>query len=464
MLSLYNSLSRRKETFKPLVEGKVGMYVCGITIYDYCHVGHARALITYDVVYRHLLASGFDVTFVRNITDVDDKIIKRAIENGESIDVLTERFIQAMNEDCTSLHVLQPTVQPRATELIDKMLSMIDTLIEKGYAYQGEPNGDVFFAVEKFEGYGKLSGRKLEDQRAGERVAIDESKRHPMDFVLWKAAKKDEPHWESPWGSGRPGWHIECSAMAKHTLGEHFDIHGGGSDLTFPHHENEIAQSEGANNCSMANYWLHNGMITMDGEKMSKSLGNFDTIRNVLERFSGEEVRMFALLSHYRSPLSYGEAGLQGGRAALTRMYTSLRGLQGGSAAEAGGEWAERFEAAMNDDFNTPVALAVLFELATEINKERAERAEFAAHQGMLLRELAGRLGLLNEEAEAYLQRGGDDQISAEQVEALIADRVAARAGKDFARADEVRDQLTAAGIVLEDNDGKTTWRRQKGG
>lgn len=464
MLSLYNSLSRSKETFKPLVEGKVGMYVCGITIYDYCHVGHARALITYDVVYRHLLASGFDVTFVRNITDVDDKIIKRAIENGESIDVLTERFIQAMNEDCASLHVLAPTVQPRATELIDKMQSMIDTLIEKGYAYQGEPNGDVFYAVEKFEGYGKLSGRKLEDQRAGERVAIDVSKRHPMDFVLWKAAKKDEPHWESPWGAGRPGWHIECSAMAKHTLGEHFDIHGGGSDLTFPHHENEIAQSEAANSCSMASYWLHNGMITMDGEKMSKSLGNFDTIRDVLERFSGEEVRMFALLSHYRSPLSYGEAGLQGGRAALTRMYTALRGLQGGNAAEADGEWVERFEAAMNDDFNTPVALAVLFELATEMNKERAESTERAANQGVLLRELAGRLGLLNEGAEAYLQRGGDGQISAEQVEGLIADRVAARASKDFARADEVRDQLTAAGIVLEDNDGKTTWRRQKGG
>eukprot|EP00095_Tigriopus_kingsejongensis_P001676 snap_masked-scaffold5967_size4201-processed-gene-0.0 protein:Tk01676 transcript:snap_masked-scaffold5967_size4201-processed-gene-0.0-mRNA-1 annotation:"multispecies: cysteinyl-trna synthetase" len=438
------------------------MYVCGITIYDYCHVGHARALITYDVLYRHLLASGFDVTFVRNITDVDDKIIKRAIENGESIDVLTERFIQAMNEDCESLHVLAPTLQPRATELIDNMQAMINTLIEKGYAYQGEPNGDVFYAVEKFDEYGKLSGRKLEDQRAGERVAVDESKRHPMDFVLWKAAKVDEPHWKSPWGAGRPGWHIECSAMAKHTLGEHFDIHGGGNDLTFPHHENEIAQSEAANGCTMANYWLHNGMITMDGEKMSKSLGNFDTIRDVLARFNGEEIRMFALLSHYRSPLSYGETGLQGGRSALTRLYTALRGLQVGDADKADAQWQQRFDAAMNDDLNTPIALAALFELATEINKRKAESVDEASDLGALLRVLAGRLGLLSEDAEQYLQRGGDDQMSAEQVEALIAERVEARGSKDFARADAVREQLSQAGIVLEDKDGKTIWRRQK--
>ncbi len=462
MLSLYNSLSRSKVPFKPLVEGKVGMYVCGITIYDYCHVGHARALITYDVVYRHLLASGFDVTFVRNITDVDDKIIRRAIENSESIDVLTERFIQAMNEDCASLNVLTPTVQPRATELIDNMQSMIATLIERGFAYQSERNGDVFYAVDKFDGYGKLSGRKLEDQRAGERVAVDENKRHPMDFVLWKAAKTDEPHWKSPWGAGRPGWHIECSAMAKHTLGECFDIHGGGNDLTFPHHENEIAQSEAANGCTMANYWLHNGMITMDGEKMSKSLGNFDTIRDVLEKFTGEEIRMFALLSHYRSPLSYGDAGLQGGRAALTRLYTALRGLRVTDPSTAEGDWVARFEKAMNDDFNTPVALAVLFELATEINKLRAEDLDRAVAHAALLRQLADRLGLLTENVESYLQRGGDDQISAEQVEALIAGRVAAREAKDFALADELRDQLTAAGIVLEDKDGKTIWRRQK--
>lgn len=437
------------------------MYVCGITIYDYCHVGHARALITYDVVYRHLLAKGFDVTFVRNITDVDDKIIKRAIKNGEPINALTERFIQAMDEDCRELRVLAPTVQPRATEQIGNMLSMIEVLIERGYAYQDEPNGDVFYAVENFEGYGKLSGRKLEDQRAGERVAVDKNKRHPMDFVLWKAAKVDEPHWVSPWGAGRPGWHIECSAMAKDALGEHFDIHGGGSDLTFPHHENEIAQSEAANNCTMANYWLHNGMITMNGEKMSKSLGNFDTIRDVLARFSGEEIRLFVLLSHYRSSLSYGESGLQGGRAALTRLYTALRGLPVGDALLVEGDWAARFESAMDDDFNTPVALAALFDLATEINKQRADE-KVAANLGALLVELAARLGLLGEEPESYLQRGGGDSISAEKIESLIAERVAARTAKDFGRADEVREQLSEAGVVLEDKEGKTIWRRQK--
>lgn len=462
MLSLYNSLSRSKVPFEPREKGKVGMYVCGITIYDYCHVGHARSLITYDLIYRHLLESGYEVNFVRNITDVEDKIIRRALENGEEISALTERFIQAMNDDCEALHVLEPTNQPRATELIENMQSMIGTLIEKGFAYQGETGGDVFYAVEKFDGYGKLSGRKLEDQRAGERVAIDESKRHPMDFVLWKAAKVDEPHWRSPWGPGRPGWHIECSAMAKHTLGEHFDIHGGGNDLTFPHHENEIAQSEAANGCAMASYWLHNGMITMDGEKMSKSLGNFDTIREVLERFTGEEIRMFVLLSHYRSPLSYGEAGLQGGRAALTRLYTAVRGLEQGDASQAVGDWASKFETAMDDDFNTPVALAVLFELATAINKLRLDNLSAAANEAALLRKLAARLGLLNFEAEQYLQHGEQDQITADEVEALIADRIAARAAKDFTRADQVRDQLSSAGILLEDKDGKTSWRRQK--
>ncbi len=462
MLSLYNSLSREKETFNPIEAGKVGMYVCGITIYDYCHVGHARALITYDVLYRHLLASGFEVTFVRNITDVDDKIIRRAVENREEIDVLTERFVQAMNEDCDSLRVLAPTLQPRATAQIANMQALIATLIDKGYAYQSVPGGDVYYAVERFEQYGKLSGRKLEDQRAGERVAVDENKRHPMDFVLWKAAKVDEPHWDSAWGPGRPGWHIECSAMAKDTLGAHFDIHGGGSDLTFPHHENEIAQSEAANGCAMANYWLHNGMITMDGEKMSKSIGNFDTIRDVLKRFGGEEIRMFALLSHYRSPLSYGETGLQGGRAALTRLYTSLRGLGGGDSAAVAGDWQLRFEAAMNDDLNTVVAASVLFELATEINKLREQGGAAAANHAALLRELADRLGILGDDPEDYLKRGDEAGMSAAEVEALIEERVQARGAKDFARADAVREQLSAAGILLEDKGGKTIWRRQK--
>ncbi|MEM6985504.1 MAG: cysteine--tRNA ligase, partial [Pseudomonadota bacterium] len=366
MLRLYNTLTRRKQTFEPLEPGKVKMYACGITIYDRCHIGHARALITYDLMCRHLRATGWDVTYVRNITDVDDKIIARAELNGEPIDELTERYIAAMDEDAAALNVLPPDQQPRATQWIDQMIELITTLIDKGHAYPGA-NGDVYYAVDTFEEYGKLSGRSLEDQRAGERIAIDEHKRDPLDFVLWKAAKPGEPSWDSPWGGGRPGWHIECSAMARHTLGPQFDIHGGGSDLIFPHHENEIAQSEAANGCTLANYWVHNGMITRDGEKMSKSLGNFDTVRDLLADYEGEEIRLFVVAAQYRSPLAFGPTSLDQARASLTRLYAALREVPN-PEAELDDAAVERFDTAMNDDFNTPIALSVLFELAGDVN------------------------------------------------------------------------------------------------
>lgn len=460
MLQIYNTLSRQKEQFTPRVPGKVGLYVCGMTVYDLCHLGHARVMVVFDAVYRHLLALGYDVTYVRNITDIDDKIIDRSVENGEPFEALTERFITAMHQDEDALGILQPDHTPRCTHHIGSMVSLIETLIENGYAYAGT-NGDVYYSVSRFPGYGKLSGKKPEDLRAGERVAVDSYKRDPLDFVLWKSVKPDEPHWDSPWGPGRPGWHIECSAMASDVLGPSFDIHGGGMDLQFPHHENEIAQSEAANQQTFANYWMHNGFVRIDDEKMSKSLGNFSTIRDVLEHYSGEEVRLFVLSSHYRSPLNYSSAQLDSARASLRRLYTPLRGISPVSSAELPDtEWVARFDTAMNDDFNTPEALAHLFELASELNRlpDDAPQKSQLAHTLVML---ANRLGLLTSNADEWFQRSqsGEDGPDATEIERLIEERRLARENKDFARSDAIRDELKAMGVVLEDKAGVTTWR-----
>ncbi|HDP88717.1 MAG TPA: cysteine--tRNA ligase [Thioalkalivibrio sp.] len=462
MLQIFNSLTRKKETFEPIEPGKVRMYVCGMTVYDYCHLGHARVLVVFDIVYRYLQALGMDVTYVRNVTDIDDKIIQRANENGEAFGALTARFIQAMHEDAEALDVLPPTHEPKATENIDAILDMIGTLIDKGYAYAAD-NGDVYYDVHRFEDYGRLSGKKLEDLRAGARVEVDEVKRDPLDFVLWKAAKPGEPSWPSPWGPGRPGWHIECSAMSTQLLGNHFDIHGGGQDLQFPHHENEIAQSEACTGEHFVNYWMHNGFVRINEEKMSKSLGNFFTVREILARYRPEEVRYFILTSHYRSPLNYADAQLDNARGALTRLYTALRGLPGTTPAEAPAA-RERFHAAMQDDFNTPEALAVLFDLARDVNKAReAGDAATAAALAATLRELGSLLGLLGESPEAYLQGGAAAAggLADAEIDALIEARNAARANRDWAEADRIRDALKAQGVVLEDGAGGTSWRRE---
>ncbi|WP_018234028.1 cysteine--tRNA ligase [Thioalkalivibrio thiocyanodenitrificans] len=459
MLQIHNSLTRRKEPFEPMEPGRVRMYVCGMTVYDYCHLGHARVLVVFDVVFRYLRALGFDVTYIRNITDVDDKIIRRAAENGEDIRALTDRFIRAMHEDAAALGVLPPTVEPRATEHIGGMLAMIGTLIERGYAYAAD-NGDVYYAVAKFENYGRLSGKRIEDLRAGERVAPDEAKHDPLDFVLWKAAKPGEPAWDSPWGPGRPGWHIECSAMSVHYLGNHFDIHGGGQDLQFPHHDNEIAQSEAATCEHFVNYWMHNGFVRVNEEKMSKSLGNFFTVREVLTRYPAEVVRCFILSSHYRSPLNYSDEPLDAARSGLTRLYTALRGLEAGEAGEAGEAYRRRFREAMDDDFNTPVAMAVLFDIAREINRVREADLPAARRLAGLLRELGGALGLLEDDPEAFLKGAGEGGPDEAAIEALIQQRLAAKKARNFAEADRIRDDLAARGIILEDGPGGTTWRR----
>jgi cysteinyl-tRNA synthetase len=455
MLKIYNSIARAKQTFTPIVAGKVSMYVCGMTVYDYCHLGHARVMVVFDLVNRWLRASGFDVTYVRNITDIDDKIIKRANENNETIEALTGRFIQAMDEDAEKLGVMRPDIEPKATTHIGEMLDMIGALIEKGHAYQAD-NGDVFYAVNSFAAYGKLSGKSLEDLRAGERVDVDHTKRDPMDFVLWKSAKPGEPSWDSPWGKGRPGWHIECSAMGASHLGKHFDIHGGGQDLQFPHHENEIAQSEGAHDCTFVNYWMHNGFVRVDDEKMSKSLGNFFTIREVLKKYDAEVVRFFILRAQYRSPLNYSDQHLDDAKQALSRLYTALRG-QEVPAMQI--DWQQpypaRFKAALDDDFNTPEAFAVLFELANELNRTGA--AETAA----ILKSLAGVVGLLQRAPETFLQGGESAHgYTPESIEQLIAQRLAARQSRDFAEADRIRQALLENGVVLEDSPQGTTWRR----
>ncbi|MDC7710358.1 cysteine--tRNA ligase [Vogesella indigofera] len=455
MLNLYNTLTRQKEAFNPIEPGKVKMYVCGMTVYDLCHIGHARMLTAFDVIYRWFAASGYDVTYVRNITDIDDKIIKRAAERGISAEALVEETIADMHADTEALGLLRPTFEPRATAHIGGMQDIISKLISRGKAYPAA-NGDVYYAVREFDGYGKLSGKTLDNLRAGERVEVDPNKRDAHDFVLWKAAKPGEPQWQSPWGAGRPGWHIECSAMSCHHLGEHFDIHGGGEDLQFPHHENEIAQSEGAHGQQYVNYWMHNGFINVDGEKMSKSLGNFFTIRDVLGHFDGEVIRFFIVRSHYRSPVNFTDGILNDAKQGLTRLYTALRGLE--LPASSGIDWnnayAARFKAAMDDDFGTSEAISVLFELAGEVNKSRD------VQQARLLKDLAGVLGLLQRDPEAFLQGEAGDGLSAAQIEALIQARKDARAAKNWAESDRIRDQLTAAGIVLEDSAGTTIWRR----
>jgi len=454
MLHITNSFTRTKEAFVPITPGQVRMYVCGMTVYDLCHLGHARVFVVFDMVTRWLRASGFHVEYVRNITDIDDKIIRRAQENGETPAALTERFITAMHEDERALGVLPPDHEPRATAYVAQMLALISQLEKNGLAYAA-PNGDVYYSVRGFAGYGRLSGKSLDELRAGERVEVDPNKRDPMDFVLWKAAKPGEPAWTSPWGPGRPGWHIECSAMSADLLGNQFDIHGGGQDLQFPHHENEIAQSEGAHGCKFVNYWMHNGFVRVDNEKMSKSLGNFFTIREVLNKYDAEVVRFFILRAHYRSPLNYSDAHLDDAKGALTRLYTALKSAP---AEPEPMDWAQpaaiRFRAAMDDDFNTPEALAVLFELAGEANRGDAAAAQ-------TLRNLGGVLGLLQRDTADFMQAGVSSGAMTEtEIETLIAARQTARKEKNFAESDRIRDALIAAGIVLEDGPGGTTWRR----
>ncbi|RMX02576.1 cysteine--tRNA ligase [Corticibacter populi] len=457
-LRIYNTLSRSIQAFEPIEPGHVRMYVCGMTVYDLCHLGHARSMVAFDVVQRWLKVSGYRVTYVRNITDIDDKIIRRALENGESIRSLTNRMTEALHADADALGIERPTHEPRATEYVPQMLEMIGRLEQKGLAYRSAGDsgeGDVNYAVRKFPGYGKLSGKSLEELRAGERVAVLDGKQDPLDFVLWKSAKPDEPQdaqWGSPFGTGRPGWHIECSAMSCALLGEHFDIHGGGADLTFPHHENEIAQSEGASGERFVNVWMHNGFINVDNEKMSKSLGNFFTIRDVLQQFDAETVRFFILRSHYRSPLNYSDVHLRDARAALKRLYTALDLVA--PAALAGIDWSEphaaRFQAAMNEDFGTPEAIAVLFELAGEVN--RSQDAQAAA----LLKALGGTIGILQGDPTAFLQAGAG--LDASSIEALIAERAAAKASKNYARADQIRAELLEQGVVLKDTPQGTSW------
>ena len=456
-MQIHNTMSRRRETFEPREPGRVGLYVCGITVYDHCHIGHARALVVYDILFRHLQASGFDVTYVRNITDVDDKIIDRAAREGVSADEISERFIASMHKDAEALGTIAPTHEPRAMDSIDAAIDLIKRLIDSGHAYAGD-NGDVYYAVASFDGYGKLSGRKPAELRSGLRVAVDEHKRDPLDFVMWKAAKPDEPQWPSPWGPGRPGWHIECSAMSMSLLGETFDIHGGGLDLEFPHHENEIAQSEAATGKLFARYWMHNGLVRVDDEKMSKSLGNFTTIRDVLERYDAEQVRAFIVASHYRSPLNYSDSQLDATGTALRRLYNALRG-QATDGTELDTEAVARFDAAMNDDLNTPEAMAVLHDLAGRLNVASRGGDADAGKLASTLRQLGARLGLLQRDPDGVLQ--GETSLPAERIDALIAERAAARVAKDFARSDEIRDELAAAGIALEDSGGKTTWRRE---
>jgi len=456
-LRVFNSLTRQVESFVPLVSGQVRMYVCGMTIYDLCHVGHARMMMSFDVVQRWLKASGYAVTYVRNITDIDDKIIRRAVERGITIRQLTTEMAQAMHEDIAALGIEPPTHEPRATEYVPQMLSLIERLEQRGLAYRAS-NGDVNYAVRKFQGYGKLSGKSLDQLRAGERVAVDDGKQDPLDFVLWKAAKAEEPadaKYDSAYGAGRPGWHIECSAMSCSLLGEHFDIHGGGLDLQFPHHENEIAQSEGASGKPFVNYWLHNGFVNVDNEKMSKSLGNFFTIRDVLQKYDGETIRFFMLRTHYRSPFNYSDVGLDDARAGLSRLYTALEPL--GDVSVAPVDWndphAARFKAAMDEDFNTPIALAVLFELAAELNRSRSLSV------AVLLKSLAAHLGLLQQSPQAYLQGGGaSDGVDVARIEQLIAQRAEAKKARDFATSDRIRDELAAQGIVLKDSPQGTTW------
>ena len=454
-LRLHNTLSGQLEDFTPLESGHVRMYVCGMTVYDNCHLGHARSMLAFDVVQRWLKASGYRVTYVRNVTDIDDKIIRRALENGETIGALTDRMVQSLHRDADALGIERPTHEPRATAYVPQMLALIDSLERKGFAYRAS-NQDVNFAVRKFVGYGKLSGKSIDELRAGERVAVDDGKHDPLDFVLWKSAKPTEPQeakWDSAFGAGRPGWHIECSAMACELLGESFDIHGGGADLQFPHHENEIAQSEAASGKPLARYWMHNGFVTRDNEKMSKSLGNFFTIQEILARFDAETTRFFVVRSHYRSALNYSDAHIEDARIALKRLYTSLQAVppqEEPVVIDWSAPYADRFKAAMDQDFGTPEAVAVLFDLASEVNRSRSPQL------AGLLRALGGLLGLLQSPPEVFLRAGSS--VDTAHIDALIAQRQAAKAGRDFARADAIRAELLAQGIVLKDSALGTTW------
>jgi cysteinyl-tRNA synthetase len=477
MLQIYNTLNRSKQVFTPLVSGQVKMYVCGMTVYDFCHIGHARVMIVFDMVARWLRASGYEVIYVRNITDIDDKIIQRAIENGEPIAVLTQRFIDAMHADSDALGLMRPDQEPRATAYIEQMQGMIGCLMEQEIAYQAD-DGDVNYAVRLFPGYGRLSGKSLDDLNAGERVAVGSGKRDPLDFVLWKSAKEDEPsdtRWQSPWGEGRPGWHIECSAMSCALLGQHFDIHGGGADLQFPHHENEIAQTEGAlygqerndSDTPWVNYWIHNGHIRVNQEKMSKSLGNFFLIRDVLAQYDPEVVRFFMLRAHYRSPINYSDVQLDESRSGLVRLYTAL--AQANTITEPASQnatlaapWVQRFNAAMDDDFNTPDAIAVLFDLASELNRKHAS-GELDAVRALaqVMQGLAGILGFLERDPAAFLQSGSPSELDASAIEQQIAARAAAKQAKAFEKADAIRAGLLKQGVVLEDKPGGVTeWRR----
>ena len=460
MLKIYNTLNNQKEEFQPIDANQVGIYVCGMTVYDLCHMGHARVMVMFDVITRHLRRNFPHVKYVRNITDIDDKIITRAIENNEDIYTLTNRFIDAMHEDEKSLGVLSPDIEPRATDSIDKMIDMIENLSKKGLAYQGK-NGDVFYSVRNFKEYGKLSGKNLDDLMAGARVDIESNKKDPLDFVLWKKAKSDEPKWPSPWGDGRPGWHIECSAMSNHFISNHFDIHGGGMDLTFPHHENEIAQSEGANGCKFVNTWMHVGFVNVDDEKMSKSLKNFFTIRDVLKNYDGETLRYFLISSHYRSPLNYSKTNIDGAQSALKRLYNAINGLNKkvDDVSPIDTNFEERFNSALNDDFNTPMALSILFEIAKQINIERTNNPNKASALSIQLVELGNYLGILEYDADEYLKQGSE--LSESDISKKIEQREEARSSKDFAMSDQIRDELFELGIILEDSVNGTTWRRK---
>lgn len=452
-LHIYNTETRQKELFTPIHPGQVGIYVCGVTVYDFCHIGHARVMVVFDTVVRHLRSLGYDVNYVRNITDIDDKIIKRALENGESIQALTTRMIEEMHADEAAMNVLRPDMEPKATEYMDEIQQMIQTLIDKGYAYPAA-NGDVYFKVKSFKEYGRLSGKNLEELEAGSRVEVNEIKQDPMDFVLWKASKENEPAWNSNWGDGRPGWHIECSAMSTKCLGNHFDIHGGGMDLSFPHHENEIAQSECATGEHYVNTWMHCGFVRIDDEKMSKSLNNFFTIREVLKMYHPEVIRYFLLASHYRSPVNYSQENLEAAKASVGRLYSALEAVEPGEAVQDS-QFEKDFVEVMNDDFNTPKAMAVLFELAKEVNKQKD-----AGLCGLLVK-LANQIGLLTQSPEMFFKsQPSDSEFDETQIEALIEERKQARADKDFARSDEIRDLLLEQGIELLDTAEGTSWRR----
>lgn len=461
MLQIYNTLNRQKETFTPIEQGKVGLYVCGVTVYDLCHIGHARTYIGFDNIVRYLRFSGFEVTYVRNVTDVDDKIIKRSIENGETCQQLTERTIADMYQDFDALNLLRPDIEPKVTTHMAEIIAMVKQLVDKNHAYVAT-SGDVLFDVSSFAQYGKLSGQNLDQLQSGSRVEIDDHKRNPLDFVLWKMAKPDEPSWDSPWGAGRPGWHIECSAMNAKELGHHFDIHGGGSDLSFPHHENEIAQSCCALNTPYVNYWLHTGMVQVDQTKMSKSLGNFFTIREVLETYDAETTRYFLTSGQYRSQLNYSTDNLDQARASMERLYTALRDIELPTmqVLDKTNAYVLKFCQAMDDDFNTPEAIAVLFELAKEINLAKQNNASNVQELAFILVSLGALLGLLQQTPETFLQGQGDDD-DVVKIEALIAQRNQARADKNWALADDARDKLNAMSIILEDSAGKTTWRKK---